>query len=107
MKVEDSTLAVVRALERLGVRHSVTGSLASALHGEPRATNDADVVADLRPAQFERLKAELGGRFFLDEDDFVHATTSERSFTSWRRPWTPRLADADAHLRWGVQDSER
>ena len=80
MNVEDSTLAVVRALERLGVRHYVTGSLASALHGEPRATNDADVVAVLRPAQFERLKAELGSRFFLDEDDFLHATASERSF---------------------------
>jgi hypothetical protein len=36
MKVEDSTLVVVRALERMGVRHDVTGSLASSLHGEPR-----------------------------------------------------------------------
>jgi hypothetical protein len=40
-KVEDSTLAVVRAFERMGVPHYVTGSLASSLHGEPRATNDA------------------------------------------------------------------
>ncbi len=37
MKVEDSTLAVVRALERMGVRHYVTGSLWSDALGVARA----------------------------------------------------------------------
>ena len=80
MKVEDSTLVVVRALERMGVRHYVCGSLASSLHGEPRATNDADLVAELFSTHFERLARELGTRFFLDEDDFQAAVRSERSF---------------------------
>jgi len=79
-KVEDSTLAVVRALERMGVAHYVTGSLASSLHGEPRATNDADIVAVLAPFQFKRLQTELQGRFYLDEDDFQHAVKESRSF---------------------------
>lgn len=82
MKVEDSTLAVVRALERMGVRHYVTGSLASSLHGEPRATNDADIVAALSLEHFRRLEVELAGRFYLDEEDFIHAVKSERSFNS-------------------------
>lgn len=80
MKVEDSTLAVVRALERMGVRHYVTGSLASSLHGEPRATNDADIVAVLSPLQFRRLEKELAGRFYLDQEDFRRAVKEERSF---------------------------
>jgi hypothetical protein len=80
MKVEDSTLVVVRALERMGVRHYVCGSLASSLHGEPRATNDADIVAELLPLHFARLNRELGGRFFLDQEDFEAASTRERSF---------------------------
>lgn len=80
MKVEDSTLAVVRALERLGVRHYVTGSIASSLHGEPRATNDADIVAALSPSHFKRLQQELGDRFYLDEEDFLHAAREQRSF---------------------------
>jgi predicted nucleotidyltransferase len=80
MKVEDSTLVVVRALERLGVRHYVTGSIASSLHGDPRATNDADLVAALSPFHFERLKKELGDRFYVDEEDFLHAVKEERSF---------------------------
>ncbi len=80
MKVEDSTLTVVRALERMGVRHYVTGSLASSLHGEPRATNDADIVAVLGLQQFRRLADELRGRFYVDEEDFLHAVKEERSF---------------------------
>lgn len=80
MKVEDSTLAVVRALERMGVAHYVTGSLASSLHGDPRATNDADIVAVLLPFHFKRLQAELGKRFYVDEEDFLHAVNESRSF---------------------------
>lgn len=80
MKVEDSALAVIRALERLGVKHYVTGSLASSLHGEPRATNDVDIVAVLHPAHLEPLKQQLGDRFYLDDDEFQHAVRSEHSF---------------------------
>lgn len=39
---------VARVLDGLGVPYLVGGSLASSLHGVPRSTQDADVVADLR-----------------------------------------------------------
>ena len=80
MKVEDSTLAVARAFERMGVRYYVCGSLASSLHGEPRATNDADLVAVLRVADCDRLQRELGQRFLVDPDEFKAAVESERWF---------------------------
>lgn len=80
MKVEDSTLAVVHALERMGVRHYVSGSIASSLHGEPRATNDADLVAVFALEDCERLQRELGARFYVDPDDFKNAVLNERSF---------------------------
>lgn len=35
-------------LEDLGIRHLVGGSLASSIHGEPRSTNDIDILADFR-----------------------------------------------------------
>jgi len=42
------TFSVSAVLERLGVDYLVGGSLASSLHGIPRATLDVDIVADLR-----------------------------------------------------------
>ncbi len=80
MKVEDSTLAVVRALERMRVRHYLCGSLASSLHGVPRATNDADLVAELALEDRERLQLELGARFYVDPEEFASAVKTERSF---------------------------
>jgi hypothetical protein len=41
---------VVEALEALAVRFYVAGSVASSVHGLPRTSIDADVVADLRGA---------------------------------------------------------
>lgn len=80
MKVEDSALAVIRAFERMGVRHYIGGSIASSLHGDPRATNDADIVAELALSDAERLQKELGARFYVDREDFQFAVTRERSF---------------------------
>jgi hypothetical protein len=33
-------------LERLGIPYLAAGSLASSVHGEPRSTNDVDLVVD-------------------------------------------------------------
>ena len=80
MKVEDSALHVLRAFERLGVRHYVSGSLASSLHGDPRFTNDADIVAQLFEVHVGKLQRELGDRFYVDEEAVRFAIREERSF---------------------------
>lgn len=41
---------VVSALDAAGIPHMVAGSLASTHHGEPRSTNDIDLVIDPSPA---------------------------------------------------------
>ncbi len=61
------TLLVVEALESLGVRYVIGGSLASSVHGVFRASVDADIVAELELDQVERLARELRGAFYLDE----------------------------------------
>jgi hypothetical protein len=48
---------VFEILDRLGVRHYVTGSEALPRYGEPRQTMDIDIVIDLSPADFGRLAA--------------------------------------------------
>jgi hypothetical protein len=71
---------VVEALERLGVRHYVAGSVASAAHGVPRASVDADVVADLRSEHAEPLARRLAGEFYVSEDRVRDAIVRRRSF---------------------------
>ena len=38
---------------KLGIRYMVTGAAASIVYGEPRLTNDIDVVMDLAPSEVE------------------------------------------------------
>jgi hypothetical protein len=47
----------IRALHDLGIPYLIGGSLASSAYGEPRLTNDIDLVADLRlQQQFARRR---------------------------------------------------
>lgn len=47
MEPSDLLRFVASALERLGLRYFVTGSTATIFFGEPRFTNDIDIVVDL------------------------------------------------------------
>jgi hypothetical protein len=53
-QVDLLTLAL-DVLERLGVTYMVVGSYASGSYGEPRMTQDIDIVVDLQPAQVDAL----------------------------------------------------
>jgi hypothetical protein len=68
------TLAVTGVLERLGVEYLVGGSLATSLHGIPRATLDVDIVADLRMTHLDPFVAALREAFFVD-----HACSGPRN----------------------------
>ena len=46
---------VVRRLDAAHIEYMITGSVASAFHGEPRATRDLDVVIDPRPEALAAL----------------------------------------------------
>lgn len=74
------TLRVAGALERLGVPYLVGGSLASSLHGFPRATQDVDIVADLRMEHVPGLVAELEKDFYLDEPAIRDAVERRSTF---------------------------
>lgn len=43
----------VSNFNKFGIRYMVTGAAASIIYGEPRLTNDIDVVMDLAPAEVE------------------------------------------------------
>ena len=66
-------LRVGAALEALGVAYHLGGSLASSIHGEPRATNDIDMVVDLQASQVSAFIAALGPDFAVDRESLVDA----------------------------------
>ena len=47
---------VITAFEELNIRYIVTGSVASMAYGEPRLTNDIDIVADIKLEQIAFLE---------------------------------------------------
>jgi hypothetical protein len=64
---QEGLVEVVRTLERLGIPHMVTGSVASSFHGRPRSTHDADIVIDPDQAQLDTLVRRLGeAGFYVD-----------------------------------------
>jgi hypothetical protein len=61
-------MTVAEALESLGAPYALGGALAGALFGVLRATNDADLLAELHPAQVEPLVRALGSAFCADPE---------------------------------------
>lgn len=59
---------VVDALESLGVRYRVGGSVASSALGVPRSTLDVDVACELRQHHVSALVDRLIETYYIDED---------------------------------------
>jgi len=74
------TMVVINALDALGVRYAIGGSLASAVHGVMRATMDADLVTDLQLEHVESLARTLGDAFYADEEMMRDAIRRHTSF---------------------------
>jgi hypothetical protein len=78
---EEAVGRIVRRLEALGIPYMVAGSVASSLHGRPRATNDADVVIDPTPEALDALVAALlSGGYYVDAGIAREALRDRRLF---------------------------
>ena len=73
-------LPVIEALDSLGVRYYVGGSVASSIHGVPRASIDADLIAELGAEHVAPLAARLSALYYLDEGRMRDAVARRLSF---------------------------
>ena len=72
---------VAGTLERLGIRYFVTGSMATIFFGEPRFTNDIDIVIDLPPGKVSALCAAFPAEdFYLSEESARRAVARRGQF---------------------------
>ena len=74
------TFMVIRAFEECGINYLIGGSLGSSIHGIPRATFDADLVADISNVQVDRLVEKLKDEFMIDADMIYDAIKRRSCF---------------------------
>ena len=74
------TQLIVKVFDRLQIPYLVGGSLASSLHGIPRATQDVDMVAGLEPQHITPLVKALEAAFYIDADMIHEAIQHGSSF---------------------------
>jgi len=74
------TLRLASVCEQLGIRYLVGGSLASSLHGFPRATQDVDLVLEIGQDDVAAFVNSLRDDFYLDEEAIRDAIDRRTSF---------------------------
>jgi len=77
-------IIVLRTLTRIfdaqGISYMVGGSVASSAHGAVRATNDVDIVADMREEHIAAFVEALEGAYYVDDEMIRDAMHEESSF---------------------------
>jgi len=73
-------LRMAEILESLGIAYLIGGSIASSIWGEPRATLDVYLVADLQLKQVQSLIAATLEEFYIDEMMVTAAIAGKSSF---------------------------
>jgi hypothetical protein len=77
----DITLQVINALENLGVRYVIVGSMASIVHGLIRSTMDTDILVDLEAGHVLPFVGALQDVFHIDERTVQVAIERRRNFS--------------------------
>ncbi|MEW6102346.1 MAG: hypothetical protein AB1630_00780 [bacterium] len=80
-------LKLVSFFEKLDIPYFIGGSLASAIYGVVRATNDVDIVADLKMEHILPLKEALQDEFYIDEEMIKEAIKRKSSFNLIYLEW--------------------
>lgn len=83
----DVALLVGSALDAVGAKYMVVGRVASSLIGNPRTTNDIDIVTVLGASQVHAFREALGADFDVDEKSLSDAMASGGSWSIFFVPW--------------------
>jgi hypothetical protein len=78
MEQSDLLRYLTETLERLSLRYFVTGSTATIFFGEPRFTNDIDVVVDLPGERIPEFCAAFPAPGYYLSEDTVRRAVSRR-----------------------------
>ena len=65
---EDSLQRLIEKLNQQGIPYMLSGSFSSSLHGQPRATNDADIIIAPVEKQLIAFVESLGDVYYVNPD---------------------------------------
>jgi hypothetical protein len=93
--VNEDPLDVARqlgsALERVGARWAVGGSVATSVHGMPRSTVNVDVIVALPSSKVADFAIESAAEFDLDEESLREQIRQGRSYNIFHRTTTTKV----------------
>lgn len=100
----------IRPLNEHGIRYIITGSVASMVYGEPRLTNDVDVVLDITQADIPKLiEAFPEADFYLPPVEVIETELLRGSRGHFNIISQQSMLKADIYLagtdpiqRWGI-----
>jgi hypothetical protein len=72
-------LVVTGVFDRLGIVHTIGGSVAASFAGEPRTSIDIDIVAALGESHIPALMAALSSDFYVDDEALRRAIRGRTS----------------------------
>lgn len=78
--------AVRDALGQAKIRYAIGGSWASTAFGQPRFTNDIDILAELNPENLPVFLRSLPSDFYADPDEAMRAVRAGRPFNIIHAP---------------------
>lgn len=71
---------VAAVLTRIGISYVIGGSFASSVHGEPRSTNDIDLVVDLHQSDIDTFVDAMSAEYYISRDAVVDAVRAGSAF---------------------------
>ena len=71
---------IIRALEHANIPYMISGSIGSSFHGQPRATNDADIVIDSTMQQITAFVESLGPEYYVSKEAARQAIENHSMF---------------------------
>jgi hypothetical protein len=79
-RVLEAVRPLTAFLEEMGVLYEISGSIASSVHGVPRSSIDADILAALDAPRVRELARRLEDRYYLSEARMEDAVRRGASF---------------------------
>ena len=80
MKQQDFFLKILKILEKLKIPYMISGSVGSMVYGEPRMTNDIDIVLELKDDKIEDFLAFFNEeQFYFPSVEFIKSAIQKKT----------------------------